>query len=105
MDAAASTRGSQRHRPERLQAVERLQAWTRERFALDDDSVVMASEVVCAVPGCPPLETVVAFWTTPQARHHFRVFKPIEQIVPDDLPYSWQKPTLLATVALGCECC
>ena len=27
----------------------------------------MVAEVACAVPGCPPLETVVAFWTDTSA--------------------------------------
>jgi hypothetical protein len=52
-------------------ALDRVKRWTRQRFDLPRDAPVFVSEVSCAVPGCPPLETVVAFWTEGDARHHF----------------------------------
>ena len=50
-------------------------AWTRARFALPEDAVILVSEIACGLPGCPPLETVVAFWTDDR-RHRFKLFKP-----------------------------
>lgn len=90
--------------PEHDVAAERLRAWTRARFNLPEDAAVMVAEVACAVPGCPPLETVIAFWIA-GARHHFKVFKPVAEVVEDDLPPAWLKSALADQDGFGCECC
>ena len=97
--------GSLRKRPDQLLALERVRGWTRERFRLEPDDAILVTEIACAVPGCPPLETVVAFWTHGDRRHHFKVFKPAEQVLPDDLPYAWMKDGLAAADGMSCECC
>jgi hypothetical protein len=86
-------------------AVERLKAWTRERFALADDAAILVAEVACAVPGCPPLETVVAFWSEGDKRHHFKVFKPLAEVAPDDLPPAFMKNALADLEGIDCDCC
>jgi nitrate reductase delta subunit len=91
--------------PEHLQALDRVRTWTRERFKLPDEATVLVSELACALPGCPPLETVVAFWTEADRRHHFRLFKPVREVVYDDLPYAWLKDALLTPQDFDCECC
>jgi hypothetical protein len=96
---------SHRKRPEHLAAIDRVRDWTRERFKLPDDAAIMVTEVTCALPGCPPLETVVAFWTASDTRHHFKVFKPVAEMVEDDLPPSWMKNALIVVEGFGCECC
>ena len=85
-------------------AADRVRGWTRERFGLPEEAVIMVAQLSCAVPGCPPLETVVAFWTE-NSRHHFKVFKPVEQVVADDLPPAWLKNALADIEGIGCECC
>ena len=55
-------------RPEHVAALDRVRAWTRERFTLPADAAILVSEVSCALPGCPPRETVVAFWTKDEQR-------------------------------------
>jgi nitrate reductase delta subunit len=97
--------GSIRKSPAQLQALEQVHTLTRERFKLDRDDVVLVTELVCALPGCPPLETVVAFWTDNDRRHHFKVFKPVAMVLSDDLPYAWQKNSLFALEGEGCDCC
>ena len=98
--------GSASKSPEHLQALDRVQAWTRERFKLPLEVAILVSELSCAVPGCPPLETVVAFWTMEgKRRHQFKVFKPVQEVVNDDLPYDWLIDALVVHDALGCECC
>jgi hypothetical protein len=87
------------------EALRRLKAWTRERFQLSQDTAILVSEVACGLPGCPPIETVVAFWTESDRRHHFKVFKPLAEVVEDDLPPRWMKNALVADEMLGCECC
>lgn len=67
---------------------ERVLSWTRERFKLDEDEAIMVSQLPCSDPGCPPVETHVVFWT-PAGRQHFKVFKPLAEVVADDL-LDWQ---------------
>ena len=97
--------GSIKKSPERLQVIERVTEWTRERFKLAQDAAILVAEVSCALPGCPPLETVVAFWTENEKRHQFKVFKPVAEVVEDDLPPSWMKSALIEVEWIGCECC
>jgi nitrate reductase delta subunit len=92
-------------RPEQLEAVERVKKWTRARFKLAEDATILVSEVACGLPGCPPLETVVAFWTEGDTRHHFKVFKRVAEVVPDDLPPMWLRAALIAVEGEGLECC
>jgi nitrate reductase delta subunit len=91
--------------PERGVAAERVRQWTRARFALPEDAAVMVAQVTCAVPGCPPLESVVAFWTENDKRHHFKVFKPLAEVVEDDLPPAWLKNALADVEGSEWECC
>ncbi|SRR5216684_5973906 len=90
--------------PERLRVVERVTEWTRERFKLPKEAVISVSEIACPLPGCPPLETVVAFWMAEQ-RYQFKLFKPVEDVVVDDLPYAWLKDALTVPEGLDCDCC
>jgi hypothetical protein len=89
--------------PVRAEALDRIKQWTRERFRLAHDTTILVSEIACGLPGCPPRETVVAFWTGSDKRHQFRIFKPLEQVVEDDLPPFWLKNALIALD--GFECC
>lgn len=84
---------------------ERISAWTRERFRLDAGDTIDVTELASTLPGCPPLETVVAFWTADGQRHHFKVFKPADQVLPDDLPPAWMKPALAVPYGYSCDCC
>jgi hypothetical protein len=97
--------GVARNAPGHLEAVERLKDWTRNRFHLDDTEVIVVSESTRALPGFPPLDTLVAFWTADGTRHHFRTFKPVTEIVEDDVPPAWLKEALAASGTLQCECC
>jgi hypothetical protein len=96
--------GFRRKPPGHAAAAEEVRDWTRERFGLPPDATIMVAEVTCAVPGCPPLETVVAFWTE-SGRHHFKVFKPVAEVTDDDLPPYWLKPALAVSDDFQCECC
>ena len=80
-----------------LAAIEALRGWTRVRFRLGAEAVVSVSEITCAMPGCPPLETVVVFWSAPGVRHQFKLFKPVQEVCEDDLPPWWMKSAIIAT--------
>jgi hypothetical protein len=94
-----------RKTPEQLQALDQVSAWTRERFALPAEAVVSVSELACALPGCPPLETVVAFWMPDGLRHHFKLFKQARHVMPDDLPYRWMRGALVVPEGFDGDCC
>jgi hypothetical protein len=96
--------GFTRKSPADSAALDRVRDWTRTRFALAGDETVMVSEIACAVPGCPPIETHVVFWTG-AGRHHFKIFKPLADVVEDDLPPAFMKKALIALDAMDCECC
>ena len=85
-------------------ALERVRVWTRERFKLAPEAAILVSELECRLPGCPPLETVVAFWENDK-RHHFKLFKPVEEVINDDLPYAWLKDALAVEEGAGWDCC
>ena len=95
---------SVKRNPERLQVIDRVAEWTRERFKLSKGSAIFVSEIACPLPGCPPLETVVAFWIAKQ-RYQFKLFKPVQEVVVDDLPYAWLRDALAVQEGVGWECC
>ena len=86
-----------------LEAVERVKDWTRVRFGLGEGQTVLLQESACNLPGFPLAETLVAFWTEDGERHHFKVFKPVEEVSDADVPPSWMKDALAGDI--GCECC
>ena len=85
-------------------ALDLVRAWTRARFALPADQTVMVSELACAVPGCPPIETHIVFWTE-RGRHHFKIFKRLADVAEDDLPPAFMKNALIALEGIDCDCC
>src|SRR5258708_16009745 len=86
------------------QAVERVEEWTRERFKLRKEAVVSVAEVACSLPGCAPLETVVMFWIAEQ-RYQFKLFKPVAEVLVDDLPYAWLKHPPPLQEGAACASC
>jgi len=87
------------------QGLGRVAEQTCKRFTLGPDAVVLVSELACSLPGCPPLETVVVFWTRDGARCRFKIFKPVMQVTEEDLPYAWLMRSLAAPEGSGDDCC
>ncbi len=85
-------------------ALEQVREWTRQRFKLPAEAAILVSELECRLPGCPPLETVIAFWENDK-RHHFKLFKPVAKVALDDLPFAWMKSELIVPDDFSCECC
>jgi nitrate reductase delta subunit len=102
MNATTMLRSSRRN-PGHIQAIDRVREWVRARFALSDAAILVA-EMACGLPGCPPVETVIAFWLD-ERRHHFKVFKPVAEVVADDLPPRWMRPALAVPDDFECDCC
>jgi len=89
--------------PAFLLCLEAVQGWTRRRFKLPLDAVVLVSELACTVPGCPPLETVVAFWTEDERRHQFKLYKPLREVHYDDV--GWLMGSPVAHEGSAWDCC
>lgn len=86
--------------------IRRVRDFSRERFRLAEDETLTVTEVECSLPGCPPIETVIVFWTQSGAqRHHYKVFKPVAEVVEDDLPPWWMKNALAVSDTFECSCC
>jgi nitrate reductase delta subunit len=98
------TLGGARNSPRHAEALARVREWVRARFKLAPETAILVAEVACNLPGCPPLETAVAFWENEQ-RHHFKLFKPVEEVSFDNLPFTWMKESLVVPEGFGCECC
>jgi hypothetical protein len=90
---------------DRAEAASRVKAWTRGRFSLSSDCTLLVSELECALPGFPPLHTVVAFWTAERKHYHFRVFKPLHEVTEADIPPAWYLEALAVTEGGQCDCC
>ena len=105
MNVATRTTPFRIRGPAQREALARVRAWTQARFALADDDSVLVTEIACGLRGCPPLETVVVFWTADETRHQFKVFKPVKEVTEDDLPFAWLKGALAAPEGFGCDCC
>ena len=87
-------------------SADQVAGWTRERFGLPADAVVLVSESATALPGFPPRFTVIVFWTGALAqRHHLKVFKPLDAVTPDDLPPYWMREALAVSPGFSCDCC
>jgi nitrate reductase delta subunit len=88
----------------RSAAASRVKRWTRRRFALDPQSAILVAELEGGQPGFPPLRTVIAFWIA-ERHYHFSIFKPLEDVLEEDLPPSWFRDALAVTPGIDCGCC
>ena len=106
-DASASPAvfGGMRKGIAHLEAVERVKDATRARFALTEENTVLVTESVPTLPGFPPHETKVVFWTGDGTRHHYKVFKPVEDVADADVPPAWMRESLTGIDGVECSCC
>jgi hypothetical protein len=70
---------------ERATRASTLKEWTREALSLPEDAVILATELRCTEPGCPPIETVIAVMRVGNSRQQFKVHKPIADVVYEDI--------------------
>jgi hypothetical protein len=96
--------GTFKRNPEQVAAFETIEGWTRARFRLAPADAVLVTEITCRLPGCPPLETVIAFWNGEGTRHHIKVFKKAVEVVEDDLPPTWYRPALVVDDGASMDC-
>jgi hypothetical protein len=73
-----------KHEANRKAAVQ-IRAWVRETFGLSEDSTISVLEMRCPDPDCPPHETVIAILDDPGDPRRYRIFKPMQEVVRDDV--------------------
>jgi hypothetical protein len=57
-----------------------IKDWTRTVLNLDDEAIVMVSELQCHEPDCPPIETVIAVMETGKEKQMFKIHKAIDEL-------------------------
>ncbi len=77
LDSAQSPRRRENHA--------NLKRWTRELLELGNECTLTISELRCAEPDCPDLETVIGISVTPGQWHKLRVPKPSAEVTRADL--------------------
>ena len=93
--------GSARRASDNRVHLERVEAWTRERFALSPRDLVLVNEERLRTPGFSSPQTTVLFWVG-SVRHRFVIFTPVSEVIESDLPVAWLRPALLDD---GDNCC
>ncbi len=93
------------HDATRLEALDRIVDWTRQRFALAPGTPITVREASSTLPGFPPRETHVTFWSHDGVAHRFRVFKPVGEVAEEDVPPAWLRDALAADDPFDCDCC
>ncbi|TGD62108.1 hypothetical protein EYC08_16970 [Tabrizicola sp. WMC-M-20] len=77
----------------------------RDGLALPPDTVVSVSEIMCQVPGCPPIETLALIWDRDGVAYRLRVFRPLAEVRAEDVPPAWYFPALKYDGDSECGCC
>jgi hypothetical protein len=62
-----------------------VKRWAAEVFRLTEDTTVMVTELQCTEPGCPPLETVIAFLHPQAGTRQHKVHKALCNVTRDDV--------------------
>lgn len=65
--------------------IAQVKSWVREQLHLDEEAVVMVTELRCSEPGCPPLETVIAVLDGPGQRRQQKLHKGVAEITVEDI--------------------
>ena len=62
-----------------------IKQWVVEALSLDDNAVVMVTELRCTEPGCPPLETVIAVMRGAGQRSQVRIHKGVADLTREEV--------------------
>jgi hypothetical protein len=57
-----------------------IRGWVGDLFGLEEEAVILVSELRCTEPGCPPVETVIAILSGAAEPRQFKVYKGIAEI-------------------------
>jgi hypothetical protein len=62
-----------------------IKDWTRNQLNLDENAIVMVSELQCQEEGCPPIETVIAVMETSKEKRMFKIHKAIDELTQNEV--------------------
>jgi hypothetical protein len=62
-----------------------IKSWVRSRLQLEDDAVIMVTELECSEPGCPPMHTIIAVMLGPGQNQRYKIHKPVAEVTADDI--------------------
>jgi len=77
----------------------RVKAWTLEALGLGQDAVVSVTELTCAEPGCPPVETVLAVFDPSGPTRLGRIHKATRDLTEADVIAAFAGPSTRSSVA------
>ena len=63
----------------------RVREWARDLWQLGDEDSVLITQLQCAEPGCPPLETVIVIAAAGKPTVQHKLHKPAAEISREDL--------------------
>lgn len=66
-------------------ATQKVKDLVYEKFKLDDKSILSIAELNCHKPDCPPKETVITIRDINGNAINWRIHKPINEIVDEDI--------------------
>ncbi|MFB9952201.1 hypothetical protein ACFFP0_25440 [Rhizobium puerariae] len=78
-----------RNDPALVSSARAIKQWTREILALPDDVVVSVNELACALPDCPPRETVILVMRPGEQALQASIHKAMRQATRDDVLAAW----------------
>lgn len=58
----------------------KVKDWARRILDLDDEAIVMISELQCREENCPPIETVIAVMDAGREKRMFKIHKAIDEL-------------------------
>lgn len=67
------------------EASARVRAWCQDVFGVEEGTTVMVVELRCSEPGCPRLETQVAFLGQDLETRQHKIHKPLSKITFEDI--------------------
>ncbi|MXN52816.1 hypothetical protein GR158_17020 [Shinella sp. AETb1-6] len=84
-----------RRQPAVVASARAIKAWTREFLALGDDIVVSVNELSCALPDCPPKETVILVMFPGQPPIQASIHKVMPDVTHDDIAAAFEQGVLI----------
>jgi len=63
----------------------RINGWVREALGLEEEVVVMVTELRCAESDCPDVETVIAVLGEPGKARKHKLLKPLSEVTRFDV--------------------
>ena len=76
---------------EQREQAQRIKAWIAEVRGLAPNVPIMAVEVRCNLPDCPPVETMTAI-IVDRRTERIKLQKPINELCRDDIVAAWSRP-------------